>query len=70
MRQSRIQEPRLSVKNPLRIVLPEETVETGYGVKLKEQTLQTIQALAHEAGFVTTGETLGDTTFHLVLEKK
>lgn len=55
---------------PLRIVLPEETVETGYGVKLKEQTLQTVQALAHEAGFETTGQTPGDTTFHLVLEKK
>ncbi|MBC8223172.1 class I SAM-dependent methyltransferase [Candidatus Bathyarchaeota archaeon] len=55
---------------PLRIVLPDETVETGYGVKLKEQTLQTIQALAHEAGFETTGQTLGDTTFHLMLEKK
>jgi len=55
---------------PLRVILPDETIESGYGVKLKEQTSQTIQALAHEAGFVTVGQTPGDTTFHLVLEKK
>jgi len=55
---------------PLKIVLPDETIETGYGVKLKGQTLQTVQAMAHEAGFVTVSETPGDTTFHLELEKE
>lgn len=54
---------------PLKIVLPEEIVMARYGVVLKEQTLHTIQVLAHEAGFVTVGETTSDTIFHLELEK-
>ena len=54
---------------PLKIVLPEEVVMARYGVVLKEQTLHTIQVLAHEAGFVTVRETTSDTIFHLELEK-
>jgi len=55
---------------PLKAVLPGETVETGYGARLKEQTLQTVQALAHDAGFTTVNEASGEATFYLELAKK
>jgi len=33
---------------------PDETIESGYGVKLKKQTPQTLRELAEETGFKTT----------------
>jgi ubiquinone/menaquinone biosynthesis C-methylase UbiE len=54
---------------PLKIVMPDETVETGYGVSLKEQNAQTIRKLAEETGFKTKKEEIGEHTFYLELEK-
>jgi len=54
---------------PLRVVLPNETIETGYGVKLKEQTPQTLRKAAEEAGFKTLKEDATETTFHMELER-
>ncbi|GAG07911.1 unnamed protein product [marine sediment metagenome] len=54
---------------PLKIVMPEETVETGYGTHLKKQTAQTIRELAEETGFKTTKVETGEHTFYLELEK-
>ena len=54
---------------PLKIVMPEETVETGYGVHFKKQTLDMIRALAEEVGFNTVKEEMGEHTFYLKLNK-
>jgi ubiquinone/menaquinone biosynthesis C-methylase UbiE len=54
---------------PLRIVMPDETVETGYGTNLKRQNAQTLRELAEEAGFKPTKEEIGEHTFYLELEK-
>jgi ubiquinone/menaquinone biosynthesis C-methylase UbiE len=54
---------------PLKIEMPEETVETGYGVKLKKQNLDMIRILAEEAGFNTVKEESGEHTFYLELNK-
>ena len=54
---------------PLRIVMPQETVETGYGTSLKEQNAQTLRELAEEAGFKTIKEETEEHTFYLELEK-
>ena len=54
---------------PLKIVMPDETVETGYGTSLKKQNAKTLRELAEEAGFNTTKEETGEHTFYLELEK-
>lgn len=54
---------------PLRIIMPDETVETGYGTSLKKQSAQTLRGLAEEAGFKTTKEETREHTFYLELEK-
>ena len=54
---------------PLRIVMPDETVETGYGSSLKEQSAQTLRGLAEDAGFKTSKVEAGEHTFYLELEK-
>ena len=54
---------------PLRIVMPDETVETGYGSSLKEQSAQTLRELAVDAGFKTSKVEAGEHTFYLELEK-
>jgi len=54
---------------PLKIVMPEETVETGYGVHLKKQNLDMIRTLAEEVGFNTVKEEIGEHTFYLKLNK-
>jgi ubiquinone/menaquinone biosynthesis C-methylase UbiE len=54
---------------PLKVIMPDETVETGYGVTLKEQDAETIRGLAEEAGFKAVGVEAGEHTFYLELEK-
>jgi ubiquinone/menaquinone biosynthesis C-methylase UbiE len=54
---------------PLKIVMPDETVETGYGTSLKKQNAHTLRELAEEAGFKTTKIETGEHTFYLELEK-
>lgn len=54
---------------PLRIVMPDETVETGYGSHLKKQNAQTLRELAEEAGFKTIKVETGEHTVYLELEK-
>jgi len=54
---------------PLKIVMPDETVETGYGSSLKKQDAQTLRGLAEDAGFKTAIVEAGEHTFYLELEK-
>jgi ubiquinone/menaquinone biosynthesis C-methylase UbiE len=54
---------------PLKIILPEETVETGYGSSLKRQDAQTLREMAEGAGFKTMREEAGEHTFYLEMEK-
>jgi ubiquinone/menaquinone biosynthesis C-methylase UbiE len=54
---------------PLKVVMPDETVETGYGSSLKEQSAQTLRELAEEVGFKTSKVEAGEHTFYLELEK-
>ena len=54
---------------PLRVVMPEKTVETGYGVRLKEQTAEGLGELAREAGFKLVKAESGVDIFYLELEK-
>jgi len=54
---------------PLRVAMPDETVETGYGSGLKEQSAETIMELAEAAGFKTVKAETGEHTFYLELEK-
>jgi len=54
---------------PLKIIMPEETVETGYGTSLKKQNAQTLIELAEKTGFKTTKKETGEHTFYLELEK-
>ena len=54
---------------PIKVEMPDETVETGYGVKLKKQDNQTIKSLAAEAGFTLINEKKNEHTFYLELEK-
>ncbi len=54
---------------PLKIVMPDETVETGYGTNLKKQNSQTLKELAEKAGFKTIREETREHTFYLELEK-
>ena len=53
----------------LKIVMPDETVETGYGSSLKKQNVQTLRELAEIAGFTTAKVEAGEHTFYLGLEK-
>jgi ubiquinone/menaquinone biosynthesis C-methylase UbiE len=54
---------------PLKIVMPDETVETGYGTSLKKQNAKTLKEQAEKAGFKTTKEETREHTFYLELEK-
>ena len=54
---------------PLKIVMPDETVETGYGSSLKKQSAQTLRELAEDAGFKTVKVEDREHTFYLELEK-
>ena len=54
---------------PLKVVMPDETVETGYGSNLKEQDVTTVRELAEDAGFKTVGVEAGEHTFYIELEK-
>jgi ubiquinone/menaquinone biosynthesis C-methylase UbiE len=54
---------------PLKIVMPDETIETGYGPSLKKQNAQTLRELAEKTGFKTTKKETGEHTFYLELEK-
>ena len=54
---------------PLRVVMPGETVETGYGVGLKMQDAEGLKELALTAGFKVSREKMGEHTFYLEFEK-
>jgi len=54
---------------PLKVVMPDGTVETGYGSSLKEQSAQTLRELAEDIGFKTAIVESGEHTFYLELEK-
>lgn len=53
----------------LKVVMPDGTVETGYGSSLKEQSAQTLRELAEDIGFKTAIVESGEHTFYLELEK-
>ena len=54
---------------PLRVVMPGETVETGYGVGLKMQDAEGLKELALAAGFRVSKAEMGEYTFYLEFEK-
>jgi ubiquinone/menaquinone biosynthesis C-methylase UbiE len=54
---------------PLKIILPEEEIETGYGVGLKEQTAEGLVELAEAAGFKVMKVEMGEHTFYIELLK-
>jgi len=54
---------------PLKVVMPKEAVETGYGVHLKNQDIEALKQLALEAGFKVREEKAQEHTFYLKLEK-
>ena len=54
---------------PLRVIMPGETVETGYGSSLRRQSARTIREMAEEAGFSTVREEPGEHIFYLELQK-
>jgi ubiquinone/menaquinone biosynthesis C-methylase UbiE len=54
---------------PLKVVMPDRTVETGYGSHLKKQDAETIRDLAEDAGFKTAKVEAGEQTFYLELIK-
>jgi ubiquinone/menaquinone biosynthesis C-methylase UbiE len=53
----------------LKVLMPGETVETGYGSPLRRQSAQTLWKMAEEAGFRTIREGSGEHIFYLELEK-
>lgn len=55
---------------PLKIKLPEETIETGYGVKWQVQDIEHFKQLAQETGFTVLKEWSRDEIFHLDLRKE
>lgn len=55
---------------PLEIILPEEKVEAGYGVKLDQQDLEYFKGLARRTGFKVVGEWTEDEIFFLELMKQ
>jgi len=54
---------------PLEVIMPEETVETGYGVHLKKQEMQSLKQLALGTGFKIIKEETQEHTFYLKFEK-
>jgi len=54
---------------PLVIELPGETVTTGYGVRLRGQSLEGFKELAEEAGFEVSHQWIRGKVFHLELRK-
>ena len=54
---------------PLRVVMPGETVETGYGVRFKEQNAEGLKELAIAAGFKVMKVETGEHTFYIELSK-
>jgi ubiquinone/menaquinone biosynthesis C-methylase UbiE len=55
---------------PLRIKLPDEVVETGYGVKWQVQDLENFRKLAHQANFEVVNEWSSEEIFYLEMIKK
>ena len=54
---------------PLKVVMPDETVETGYGVPFKKQDIVSLKEQAVDAGFTVKNEEVREHTFYLELEK-
>ena len=54
---------------PLKIRIPEEIIETGYGVKWQVQDIEHFKQLAQETGFTILEEWSRDEIFHLDLRK-
>ena len=54
---------------PLKIKLPGETIETGYGVRLKEQNAEGLCELAEAAGFKVMKVEIDEHSFYIELEK-
>jgi len=54
---------------PLKVIMPDETVETGYGVQFKQQDIWSLKQQAMEAGFIVKNEEIQEYTFYLKLEK-
>jgi len=54
---------------PLKIKIPEEIIETGYGVKWQVQDIEHFKQLAKETGFTVLEEWSRDEIFHLDLRK-
>jgi hypothetical protein len=54
----------------LRIKLPDEVVETGYGVKWQVQDLENFRKLAHQANFEVVTEWSNEEIFYLEMIKK
>ena len=53
----------------LKVVMPEETVMTGYGVHMKKQDINGVKKLALEAGFTLKIDEEKEHTFYLEFEK-
>ena len=54
---------------PLKIIMPNEIIETSYESGLKKQSGQSLTMLAELAGFKTKKVEIGQQTFYLQLEK-
>jgi ubiquinone/menaquinone biosynthesis C-methylase UbiE len=54
---------------PLKIIMPDETVDTGYGSSLKRQNAQTLIDLAEATGFRIMKVETGEHIFYIELEK-
>ena len=54
---------------PLKIVMPDETIETGYGSSLKKQNAQSLRELAEVSGFKTRKVEVSEHMFYLEFEK-
>jgi SAM-dependent methyltransferase len=55
---------------PLKIKIPGEIIETGYGVKWQVQDMEHFKQLAQETGFTVSEEWSRDEIFHLDLRKR
>lgn len=65
----RLDESYNSCVVPLELRLPNETVETGYGVEVQTQDIKYFKELAQKAKFTIANEWNKDETFHLQLIK-
>jgi ubiquinone/menaquinone biosynthesis C-methylase UbiE len=55
---------------PLRITLPDEVVETGYGVKWQVQNMEHFKQIAHQTRFQVVNEWSREEIFHLEMIKQ